>query len=373
MKFLTLVFSTSLLSNAVAANHITLDPVASVPRMFGDQVKEAEPLKEFEQNKKLNSYSYQNKDLMFAFPANELSPQVTDITSFKPIVAASGDMVQTKGIYPGRGFMYIADTGKDGKRKEPGKVWRFDPKTGALVKFYESASLITPKWLFYFTGKTPQDDRLIVADLGEEPVPRNPGNGVGAKVISIPILEDGTAGAVKILHEGRPFRSPEGVTVIGKTVIVSDWAAGAETTRAEAPDDPYLQGQVFALPLEGGAPKVLFPDHKWVTIIGACQFRDNTGRLFLRLIDIDGGRLQTVAPTFPRSGLVKYFISEVISEEPLVLASLQEQALFEDVPVSVPGNVLGDAATYEISLFDGAFFPDFTNRKTFAASDRTSL
>ena len=329
MKLLMLVFCASLFANAAIAEDVTLEPVASVPKMFGNEVNEAETLKEFQKNQKFNSFTYQNKDLRLAFPASELAPLVTDVTSFKPIVAASGDMIQTKGIYPGRGFMYIADTGKDGKRNESGKVWRFDPKTGALVKFYESRSLITPKWLFYYTGETPHDDRLVVADLGEEPVPRNPGSGVGAKVISIPILDDGTAGTVKILHEGPPFRSPEGVTVIGKTVIVSDWAAGAETTRAEAPHDPYLQGQVFALPLEGGAPKVLFPDHKWVTIIGACQFRDNQGRLFLRLIDIDGGRLQTVDPTFPRSGLVKYFISEVISAEPLVLASLQEQVLFE--------------------------------------------
>ncbi|MGO7182493.1 hypothetical protein ACCT14_20520 [Rhizobium brockwellii] len=369
MKSLVFCALVSLVGAPTAAltADLKLDPVASLPRMFGNSVPESNELKIMGMAPKTDSIEVEGKEVQLSFSGQDPEPKLLDVSAFKPKIVASGDMIQTKGIYPGRGYFYIADTGKDRKHSEIGRIWRFDPKSGQLVKFYESDNLLTPKWIFYYTGATPSEDQLIVADLGDEPIPRNPGTGVGAKVISIPIREDGTAGPAKILHEGKPFRSPEGVTVIGKTVILSDWAAGSETTRPEVPDDPYLQGLVFALPLEGGPPRVLFSNQKWVTLIGACQFRDIHGDLFLRLIDIDGGRLETEEPTFPRSGLVKYLIAKVMSEEPLVLGELKEQKLYEDVPIVLPAGVLEAASGFKIRLKNGVLFLDGSTEKTFGS------
>lgn len=319
-------------STALMAQDIVSDrPLQSLPRMFGAKIAELQ----------LNSLdlSFENSDgeefgAFSAMPFDGDVPSKIDATKFAPVIVADGDMVQTKGIFPGREFFYITDTGKDSLRSEPGRIWRFDPRTNNLEKFFESSELINPKWIYYHSREA-GPDLLIVSDLGEEPIPRAPGTGKGAKILSIPIDDQGLAGEPTVLHEGPPFRSPEGVTVIGETVIVSDWAAGSLTTRPEAPDDEFNQGVVFKLPLNGGEPTKLFEDHKWITVIGACQFLDADGKRFLRIIDIDGGRLQGTDPTFPRSGTAKYFIAEVMGEDPLALGPLTESVMLEDTPVDV--------------------------------------
>ncbi|CAN7475840.1 hypothetical protein [Mesorhizobium caraganae] len=330
-------------------------PMPSLPRVFGEPTTKSPS-------------GDATSLLSLGFPGSPA--EARDLTAFKPKIVASGDMIQTKGIYPGRDYFYIADTGKDRTHKMPGRVWRYDPRSGELIKFFESDLLITPKWLFYFQGATATDDRVIVSDYGEEPVPRSPGTGVGAKVISIPVNSDGTAGSPATLFEGEPFRSPEGVTVIGKTVILSDWAAGKETSRPEVPADKYLAGQVFTFPLEGGAPTVLYADRKWVTLIGACQFRDREGNLYLRLIDIDGGRIDTEFPTFPRSGLVRYWAARVVSEEPLELGALEEINLTEDVPITIPLDGINSEATGVILTAEGKTrFDDDQGTKQFKVGD----
>jgi len=295
--------------------------------------------------------------------------EARNVSPFTPKRIAGGHpMIQTKGIYPGRNNQYyITDTGKDGSHKEPGKVWRFDANDKSVTLFYESDRLINPKWLFYYTGSSPDEDRVIVSDYGEEPVPRQPGTGVGAKVMSIPVLADGKAGDPKILHEGAPLRSPEGVTVIGKTVILADWAAGDLVKREGKPDAEYLSGVVFSLPLEGGTPVPLFPEKKWVTLIGACQFFDEKGDLYLRLIDIDGGRLDTAFPALPQSGVAAFWTAKVLSQEPLSLAEPQKVTFTEDFLLKVAFadlNLDSQSTTLTVQLAGAARFEDGTDSQT---------
>lgn len=302
-----------------AADFVLLtQPPQSVPNAFG------EPVSPTSSTNTLTAKFYSSPG------ARTLDPSF-----YKPTIVASGPMIQTKGIYPGREFFYITDTGKDARHDENGRIWRFNPATGDLELFYTSKDLINPKWIFYHESDSGKDDILLISDYGREPVRRSPGTGEGAKVVVVEISNSGEIGKVRTLHEGAPFRSPEGVTLIGDTVIVSDWAAGPETTRYEAPNDIYLSGRVFALPLDGSQPPVeLFPSKKWVTLIGACQFNLENGDTYLRLIDIDGGRIDDEYPTFERSGLAKYWTSRVISKKPLVLSELSPTPLFENTIIN---------------------------------------
>ena len=224
--------------------------------------------------------------------------------SFRPTPIKIGPpLIQTKGIVLGDEALFISDTGKDSNHNEPATIWKLLPDSGDLSIFYRGPLLENSKWLFYKRYDDGRRDELIVADYGEEPVPRSPGTGVGAKVFAIEVNEDGTPGATRVLHEGAPFRSPEGVTVIGNTVIVSDWAAGEPYARPEAPEEEFLSGALFALPIEGGEPERLFPDHRFITLIGACIFPLND-KFYLRLIDIDGGRWDNSDLGYlPQSGL----------------------------------------------------------------------
>jgi hypothetical protein len=302
-----------------------------------------------------------------SLPASGLYPQVLDLSPYRPTVVASGNMIQTKGIFPGRGYLYIADTGKDEKHNEPGRIWRFDPLSSNLTLFFESVDLINPKWLYYYTGATKEEDRVIISDYGEESTPRQRGTGRGAKVIAIPVRSDGVAGSPAILHAGPPLFNPEGVTVIGRTVILSDWAAGPLTTRPEVPNDPYHAGAVFAIPMDGGPVTQLFPDHQWITLIGACQFEDASGILYLRLIDIDGGRLDTAQPTFARSGVAAFWRAQVLSKEPLRLGPLEEIPLTEDFALELPLATLNQRASQiRIDTRDGAKFPNGSTSQAFA-------
>lgn len=347
-------------------------PVASLPRVFGKPVADmdiAVLLAEGANKTPRNEHPDPSKVLSLGETGDDIA--VRDVSAYEPKVVASGDMIKTKGIYFGRGALFIADTGKNANHNEPGKVWRFDLKTKELSLFYSSPDLITPKWLFYYHGATPAEDKVIVSDYGQETAPRQPGTGVGAKVISIPVNVDGTAGNPAVLHAGPPFQSPEGVTVIGKTVILADWAAGAETARPEVPDDRYRAGLLFAFPLEGGEPRVLFPEKKWVTLIGACQYSDKDGNLYLRMIDIDGGRIDTAFPTFPRSGVASYWTAKVLSEDPLVLGPIQRMAMTEDVPLHITLPPFNPAKQKVIARLTGTdVFDGDTDQKVLSAGSK---
>ncbi|MDW9378068.1 hypothetical protein NKZ03_00120 [Sinorhizobium meliloti] len=264
-----------------------------------------------------------------------VAPISTADPSFMPQAIHSGPpIIEAKGIVEGRRFLYISDTGKDQTHNEQATIWRVDPSNGMVVQFYRSPLLVNSKWLFYLQ-RDGEPDQLIVSDFGEEPVLHQEGTGAGAKVLAIEVLADGTAGSARVLHEGPPLRSPQGITVIGETVIVSDAAAGEPSKRYDAPDVEYLSGAVFAIPLGGGVPIRLFPDQTFVTLVGADSHTSKEGT-FLKVMDIDGGRHDTSSFAWmPHSGFAMLYRAEVLSDDPLRLGALTPVPLVEKFQITV--------------------------------------
>ncbi|MRT11168.1 hypothetical protein GJV07_02545 [Enterobacteriaceae bacterium RIT711] len=238
-------------------------------------------------------------------------------------------LIQTKGIVKGRGYLYIADVGKDSKHNEAAKIWKFNPVNRELKLFYTGGLLTESKWLYYLKSDS-GDDQLIVSDYGEEPSPRTPGTGIGAKVFSIPVDKNGDALSPRLIWEGKPLTSPEGIAVIGDSVILSDWAAGPLTTIPDRPGS-FRRGMVFQIPLSGGEPKPLFLEHIWVTLIGACRYEGDDGQEYIRFIDIDGGKPVNNEKYryLPQSGVPQFYRAKVLAENPLKLGLLEKIKLNE--------------------------------------------
>lgn len=266
-------------------------------------------------------------------------------------------LIQTKGIVLGNGVLYLADTGKDGSHREPAKIWKFDLTSRSLTKLYEGPLLVNSKWIFYrkVTGSNVSGE-LFVSDYGVETIPRDPGTGEGAKVFVIPLDLKGDALEPRILHAGPPFRSPEGISVVGDTVLVADWASGPPTTLGDRPGQ-FNRGQLFSLPVSGGAPTPLFQDQTFVTLIGVNQFWGEDGKKYLRLIDIDGGRPHTESAYLPQSGIVAHFRARILSDRPLVLGRLERLTIRELIPVELVTERIKPSNTIEIELQDGSVFP----------------
>lgn len=269
------------------------------------------------------------------------APLVPQKSDPQPLVIGY-PLIQTKGIVKGDGVLYIADTGKDSKHTEAAKIWKFEPNSRKLELLYQGQMLVNAKWLFYRT--TGSGGELFVSDYGKEVAPRVAGTGEGAKVFVIPLDKTGNALEPRIIHSGPPLRSPEGITVIGESIILADWAAGDEVSLPDRPGK-FRSGAVFVLPTSGGAPQKVFESHKWVTVIGSCQYIGEDGRLYIRFIDLDSGRPDTSALRYlPQSGTVEFFRTQVLNESPLKLGDLQRIVIREQIPVSIEigGSKAGD-------------------------------
>jgi hypothetical protein len=275
----------------------------------------------------------------------------------KPL-AIGYPLIQTKGMVKGGDYLYISDTGRDGYYNEAAKIWRLNPRTGELKVFFTGPPLVNSKWLFYRKAKHGMPAMLVVSDYGVEPTFRLPGTGEGAKVFTIPILPDGSPGQATILHEGPPFRSPEGMTVIGETVIVSDWAAGGMGSRPDRPGVTFPTGRLFQFPLSGGVPTALFEDHPWIVLIASCKYFID-GKLYLRVIDIDGGRAdRSGLAGMPQSGTPAFYQAEVLSTSPLRLGPLERTFLAEDGPVTLQFSGLMPDDLIRITLKNNDTFDD---------------
>jgi hypothetical protein len=199
---------------------------------------------------------------------------------------------------------------------------------------------------------------VIVSDFGEEPVLHQEGTGKGAKVFAIEVLPDGSAGATRILHEGLPLRSPQGVTVVGSTVVVADAGAGEPAKRFDAPDIEYLSGAIFKIPLAGGEPTRVFRDHTFVTVVGLCRFKIGED-WYLRIWDIDGGPHDT-SPTawMPHSGLTAPLRAKVQSFDPLTFGPIQPIQIMEEFPVTLQLKDISPNKTVILRGVEGTSFGD---------------
>jgi hypothetical protein len=242
-------------------------------------------------------------------------------------------LIEPRGMVKGKGWLYISDSGHDENHSEPATIWRLDPKTKRLDVFYRGPLLINSKWLWFVEGAEGRPDELLVSDFGEEPAVHSEGTGVGAKVFAIEVRTDGSAGSTRVLHEGLPFRDPQGITVIGDTVIVADTRAGELRSRADAPGVKFSNGVIFALPLQGGNPVRLFSDQVFVTLVGSCTYFDGDGQ-YLRFWDIDGARRDTSKYAWmPHSGFALLKRVRIESVKPLTFGPVETVPFIEEFPI----------------------------------------
>lgn len=255
---------------------------------------------------------------------------------FRPVPVAIGyPLIEPRGLVKGRGFLYISDSGRDENHNETATIWRLEPYQKKLEVFYRGPLLKSSKWLWYVFGTEGKSDEIIVSDFGEELGFHQQGTGSGAKVFSIQVKPDGSAGETRILHEGAPLKNPQGVTVIGNSVIVSDTRAGEITSRKDAPDVKFRNGALFSIPLAGGKPTRLFGEQTFVTLVGSCVYEED-GQQYIRIWDIDGGRRDTSKFAWmDHSGFIALKRTKVESVEPLRLGPLEDIPLLEEFSVSV--------------------------------------
>ncbi|KAK4441875.1 hypothetical protein QBC34DRAFT_458157 [Podospora aff. communis PSN243] len=276
-------------------------------------------------------------------PVFQNVPPPPSLAALRPRPLVMGyPLIQTKGIARAERFLYIADTGKDATHNESAKIWKLDPATRNLTVLYQGPLLVTGKWLYYKEANIHGPAEVIVSDYGEEPSSRSPGTGVGAKVFAIQLDHNGDANGTRVLFEGPPLRSPEGIVVVGDSVLLADWAAGPVTTIADR-NATFRSGKVFQIPIAGGPPIERFDDQEFVTLIGACKYVDEDGRNFIRLIDIDGG-YPTGIKYLPQSGLVQFYRSEILTSEPLTFGALEKVLHREEyrTQIEVHGLQVGD-------------------------------
>lgn len=290
----------------------------------------------------------------------ELKPLVTGY----PLIQTKGMVKDEKGKY-----LYISDTGRDTKYNEAAKIWRVDSETGDLELFFTGEPLVTSKWLFYVPPRSGRPAELVISDYGVEPVSRQAGTGEGAKVFAIPINSDGSAGKPRILHEGPPFRSPEGITVIGDTVVVADVGAGGVITRPEVPGREFLGGALFQLPLAGGEPKRIAPDHKWVTVIGVCGYPEYD-QDYIMVIDLDSGRHdKSRLAALPQSGSAEFFKLPIKSLYPFETGDLERVVLTEDGPLTLRAVNLPEDHSIVVKAGEGTWFEDDTKERVITTKD----
>jgi len=250
-------------------------------------------------------------------------------------VIAGFPLIEPRGMTKGNGFLYISDCGKDERHNEPPTIWRLEPSSRKLDIFYRGSLLTCSKWLWFLRGTGGRPDEVIVSDFGEELAFHRQGSGRGAKVFAIEVRADGSAGLTRVLHEGQPLRNPQGITVIGDTVILADTRAGEMAQRSDAPEVKFLNGVIFAIPLAGGQPTRLFPEQTFVTVVGACAYQEND-ELYLRIWDIDGGRRDTSSLAWSdHSGFAALKRAKVESVNPLKLGPLKDVPLVEEFPVTL--------------------------------------
>jgi hypothetical protein len=110
--------------------------------------------------------------------------------------------------------------------------------------------------------------------------------------------------------------------------------------------------------LYGGVPTALFEDNPWVVLIAACKYWIDD-KLYLRVIDIDGGRADRSSLAYlPQSGTPAFYQAEVLSTSPLRLGPLERTFLAEDGPVTFQFSGLMPEDLIRITMRNGATFDD---------------
>jgi hypothetical protein len=177
---------------------------------------------------------------------NEPRPKV--IWKGPPLVHPRGVMLD-----PDTGYLYVTDPGEPVKNptKEPARIVAFKIKDGIpttpRIFFSRPGFMISAKW--GFLANIAGRKQILVADQGKSP-DEYTFSGEGAKVFSVPILPDGTAGPPHVLWKGKPFVCPTGIAVVAQIAYVTDPCAGPTRTRPEQPNVKFPSSAIFGLTID---------------------------------------------------------------------------------------------------------------------------
>lgn len=194
----------------------------------------------------------------------------------KPEVLWQGPpLVHPRGLMtdPDNSTVWVSDPGDSRSAvTQPSRIIRFPiinnrPSTPEIF-FERKGYLISAKWAvpIELNGKK----LLVIADQGEE---RADGSytGKGAKVFTIPVLPDHTAGEPTLLWEGLPFVCPTGVVLVDGFLYITDPCAGPWKVDPENPSYSFPTSSIFAMATEGNKkPVELLSGSPFVSLIGIC-------------------------------------------------------------------------------------------------------
>jgi hypothetical protein len=196
----------------------------------------------------------------------------------KPRLLWKGEpLVHPRGVMldAGRHVLYVSDPGEPFKDPAnfPARIVTFpvlpDNTLGIpKVFFSQPGFLFSAKWGIPATIEGRPE--VLVADQGEA---KNEYefSGKNAKVFSIPVLPDGSAGKPRVLWSGLPFVCPTGIAVLGRYIYITDPCAGPIRERPDRPGWKFVSSAIFALSVKGGTrPKTLLEGAPFTSLIGIC-------------------------------------------------------------------------------------------------------
>lgn len=292
-----------------------------------------------------------------------------------------------RGIVQVDDALYIMDPGKPEEREQkPARIIQIplaDGKPGKPTVFFERKGfLLSGKWAVPAGGHHYGVKALVVADQGEE-LPTElckTGSvcgftGKGAKVFLLPISKDGKAEEPKILWAGSPLFCPTGVAVVGQFVYVTDPCAGPQRTRPEKPDKPFISSALFAIPLSGGQPTLLWEGDPFTSLIGICDV-EHQGKHSLIVHDVDSGRLDPTAAQvrphgFAPPGAAELWVFDILDLNTAKVAPPKKIPFTEEGPVTLrfEGIPDPDNANIVVTTARGNLFPDRTTQRIFQTRD----
>jgi hypothetical protein len=205
----------------------------------------------------------------------------------EPLVHPRGIMLDEE-----KNLLYITDPGEPYRDpvNKPARIVTFSVNGGQLgtpkVFFSKPGFMIGAKWgaLATINGQK----QILVADQGKS-LDDYRFTGEDAKVFTIPILEDGTAGTPKILWAGKPFVCPTGIAYVPDFIYITDPCSGPRRTRPEMPSVSFPSSSIFALDPRGkAAPITLKSGAPFTSLIGICIL--TPGEIIVN--DTDSGRLE---------------------------------------------------------------------------------
>lgn len=215
-------------------------------------------------------------------------------TRVPPTLLWQGEpLVHPRGIMldPDGNALWVSDPGEPERDpvNKPARIVRFPLSNGVIgqpeVFFVRPGFLFGAKWAV--PARVGGTKQIIVADQGEA-TSEYTFTGRGAKVLTIPVLADGSAGTPTVLWEGPPFFCPTGVVLIGEFLYVTDPCAGPTRTRAGV---SFPSSAIFAVPVTGGLPRLLASGEPFTSLIGICPLVP--GEIIVN--DTDSGRLDPTA------------------------------------------------------------------------------